>query len=108
VRAATAYYPATGYVANHAYALNASSSYVATVHVHRGWCRANQTTTDVPMTVSLAYDAPTDTVTATVPYPRTACDPSVAAQIVVSAQLAPSALAPGRPVITPIGDPAQQ
>jgi prepilin-type N-terminal cleavage/methylation domain-containing protein len=108
VRAATAYYPATGYVANHAYALNASSSYVATVHVHRGWCGANQTTTDVPMNVSLAYDAPTDTVTATVQYPHTACDPSVTAQVVVSAQLAPSALAPGTPVTTPIGDPSQQ
>jgi hypothetical protein len=43
-----------------------------------------------------------------VQYPHTACDPSVTAQVVVSAQLAPSALAPGTPVTTPIGDPSQK
>jgi prepilin-type N-terminal cleavage/methylation domain-containing protein len=108
VRAATAYYPAGGYTANHGYALNPASSYIATVHVHRGWCDASHATTDVPMSVALAYDAPSDTVTATVDYPRIACDTTVQSQVVVSAQLAPSDLAPGTVVSTAIGDPAQQ
>ena len=108
VRAATAYYPAGGVAANHAYALNASSSYTATAHVHRGWCNAVQTMTDVQLGVALAYDAPTDTVTATVQYPPDPCDAAVHSQVVVSAQLAPSVLAPGTTVTTPIGDPSRQ
>ena len=108
VRAATAYYPPGGAAANHAYALNASSSYTATAHVHRGWCVAGRTTTDVPLSVALAYDAPTDTVTATVQYPPNPCDATERSQVVVSAQLAPSVLAPGTTVTTPIGDPSQQ
>jgi prepilin-type N-terminal cleavage/methylation domain-containing protein len=108
VRAATAYYPPSGFAANHAYALNASSSYAAAVRVHRDWCGAKQTTTIVPMNVTLAYDAATDTLTATVVYPRSACDSSATTQVVVSAPLAPSALAPGTAITTAIGDPSQQ
>jgi prepilin-type N-terminal cleavage/methylation domain-containing protein len=108
VRAATAYYPASGYAADHSYALAASASYVAAVRVHRGWCDPARTSADVQMTVSLAYDAPSDTVTATVAYPRIACQTAVLDQIVMRAQLAPSALAPGTPVSAAIADPAQQ
>ncbi len=108
VRAATAYYPASGVTANHAYALNAASSYAAAVRVHRGWCDASQITTVVAMNVALAYDVTADTLTATVTYPRTACDPSATAQVVVSAPLSPSALVPGSAITTAIGDPSQQ
>jgi len=108
VRAATAYYPSTGATATHAYALNPSASYAAAVHVHRGWCDATHATTDVPMSVALTYDASTDTVSATVSYPRQACSTALDAQVMLSAPLAPSALAPGTVIVAPIDDPAQQ
>jgi prepilin-type N-terminal cleavage/methylation domain-containing protein len=108
VRAATSYYPASGYSADHSYALAPSASYVAAVRVHRGWCDSAQTSAVVAMTVSLAYDAASDTVTATVAYPRTACQTTVLDRVALSAQLAPSALAPGTPVTAAIGDPARQ
>jgi type II secretory pathway pseudopilin PulG len=108
VRAATAYYPATGYAAGHAFALQPSATYVAAAHVHRRFCYASQTTTDVPMTVALAYDAASDSVTATVSYPRDPCDATVLDTVVLDAQLAPSALAPGTTITTAIDDPAQQ
>jgi type II secretory pathway pseudopilin PulG len=108
VRAATAYAPATGAAPNHAYALKASASYIATAHVHRALCGGAQPATDVPMNVQMTYDAAADDVTVTVDYPRNACDPGVRANVVVSAQLAPSALVPGTTTITPIDDPATQ
>jgi prepilin-type N-terminal cleavage/methylation domain-containing protein len=107
-RAATAYYPASGYSANHTYALGTSASYSAAVRVHRTWCNAHAPTTDIAMDVALAYDAALDTVTATVSYPRDPCDVTRTDRVVVSASLGPSAWAPGSTVTTAIGDPTQQ
>jgi len=107
-RAVSAYYPAGGYQPNHAYAFNPSSTYTAAAHVHRAFCGASGSTTDVAMTVQLAYDATTDTVSATVHYPRSPCDPTTTATVSVNAQLMPSLLLPGTSITTAIGDPTQQ
>jgi type II secretory pathway pseudopilin PulG len=108
VRAATAYYPAAGYQPDHTYALNAAATYTVAAHVHRAFCTTRETTTDVPMQVQLAYDAPADTLTATVRFPRNGCDATMNDSIAVTAQLAPSALAPGTSVSNSVGDPTQQ
>jgi Tfp pilus assembly protein PilV len=108
VHAATAYYPPSGYAANHAYALNATTAYTTTAHLHRNLCNGAQTTTDVSMNVAVAYAPATDSVTVTVDYPRNACDPSARESVALAAQLAPSALVPGTTVGVPIDDPAQQ
>jgi type II secretory pathway pseudopilin PulG len=107
-RAATAYYPPGGYQPTHAYALNPSVAYAVQAHVHRGFCKPGQTFTNVAMNVHLTYDAVADAVTADVSYPRDACDVTVQREVTVTAQLTPSALAPGTTVVTPIGDPTQQ
>jgi type II secretory pathway pseudopilin PulG len=107
-RAATAYYPPGGYEPTHTYALNPSVAYTAEAHVHRGFCNPGQTTTNVAMNVRVTYDAASDAVTAAVSYPRDACDPTMQSEVTVTAQLTPSALAPGTTMVTPIGDPAQQ
>jgi hypothetical protein len=107
-RAVAAYYPAGGYQPNHAYALNPSATYTAAAHVHRGFCGASGSTTDVAMTVQLTYDVTADTVTANVRYPRSPCDPTTTATVSVNAQLMPSLLVPGTTITTAIGDPTQQ
>jgi hypothetical protein len=60
------------------------------------------------MTVRLTYDAPTDTVSASVQYPRSPCDPTTTATVSVDAQLMPSLLVPGTTITTAVGDPTQQ
>jgi type II secretory pathway pseudopilin PulG len=108
VRAATAYYPSSGYQAGHAYALAPAATYVAEAHVHRGFCQADRALSDIVMTVHLTYDSVADSVTATVSYPRDPCDPTAQSEAIVTAQLTPSALIPGTTVVTPIDDPSQQ
>jgi hypothetical protein len=108
VRAATAYSPASGSTANHAFALNAAATFVATAHVHRNLCNGGQPTTDVPMNVALAYAAASDSITVTVSYPRNACEANALATLALTAQLAPSALVPGTTIAVPVDDPAQQ
>ena len=107
-RAAVAYYPATGYSPNHAYALNAAASYTVSTRVHRIACKGNQIGADVPMKVDASYAAAGDVLTIAVHYPRNACDASAQDVVVLSAQLAPSALSPGTTVTTSIGDPSRQ
>jgi type II secretory pathway pseudopilin PulG len=107
-RAAAAYYPPGGYQPTHAYALNPSVTYAVQAHVHRGFCTAGKTFTNVTVNVHVTYDATADAVTAAASYPRDACDLTVQREVTVTAQLTPSALAPGTTVVTPIGDPAQQ
>jgi type II secretory pathway pseudopilin PulG len=107
-RAATAYYPPTGYQTDHTFALNAAASYAVAVRVHRALCAANQSVTIVPMNVQLTYIATSDTVSVTVAYPRDPCGTALDEGVVLSAPLAPSAPAPGTNIITPIGDPSQQ
>jgi prepilin-type N-terminal cleavage/methylation domain-containing protein len=108
IRAATAYYPASGVTPNHAYALNPSASYATTAHVHRTMCGGNAATTDVPLAVSDTYVAATDTVTITVSYPPDPCRPQTLAQLSISARVPPSLTIPGSTVTVPIGDPAIQ
>ena len=107
-RAATAYYPVSGFTASHAYALNATAAYATSAHVHRDYCGAGTATTDVPMNVSDAYTAADDALTVTVLYPNNPCIDLGKRTVVLTAQLAPSALIPGTTVSGTIGDPALQ
>ena len=96
VRAAVAYYPAdagAGDVANasdHRWAFDpgGTSTYVAAVRVHRSFCGSARPITDVPMSVSMSYDRPTDTIRVSVDYAANPCDGSVRSTIAMSAAVA--------------------
>jgi Tfp pilus assembly protein FimT len=116
-RAAAAYYPPgavadpvarAAATAGHGWALAPSAAYVAAAHVHRGFCGSTATTSDVPMNVTLSYDAPSDTLTVAVSYPPNPCAPAVQNAVSLSAQLAPAAYAPQTQLPSAIADPAQQ
>jgi type II secretory pathway pseudopilin PulG len=117
VRAATAYYPAGGVAdpnlrrtttADHAWVLAPAATYAAAVRVGHALCAAAATTTDVPLTVALTYDAPSDTLTVAVSYPPDPCAPAALATVSLAADLAPSAYAPQTMLPAAIADPALQ
>lgn len=116
-RAAAAYYPPAAVAdpaaravatSNHAWALASASAYVAAVRVHRALCGTAAATTDVPMNVTLTYDALGDTLTVTVSYPPDPCAAAAQSTISLSAQLAPAAYAPQTRLTSAIADPARQ
>jgi len=116
-RAAAAYYPAADVAdsatraattANHAWVLGPNATYTAAVRVHRAFCGTNAQTTDVPMSVTLTYDAPSDTLTVGVSYPPNPCLPETQSAIALSAQLAPASYAPQTQLPSAIADPAMQ
>jgi type II secretory pathway pseudopilin PulG len=116
-RAAAAYYP-SGAVADpaarvattsdHAWVLSPSATYAAAVRVHRALCGGTAPVTDVPMQVTMSYDAPGDTLTVAVAYPPNPCNAQKQATLSFSAQLAPAAYAPQTQVPASIADPALQ
>ena len=116
-RAAAAYYPASGVAdataraattGDHAWVLAPATTYVAAVRVHRAFCGTAAATTDVPMTVNLTYDAPSDTLTVGVAYPPDPCNAAVHAGVSLAAQLAPASYAPQTQLPQTIADPARQ
>jgi type II secretory pathway pseudopilin PulG len=94
--------------AGHAWALAPSASYTAAARVRRAFCGTGAAATDVPMTVTLAYDAPTDVLTVTVAYPSDPCDGAARSTIALSAELAPASYAPRTQLPSAIADPALQ
>jgi len=117
VRAASAYYPAAGVAdpgtratttADHAWVLAPAATYMAAVRVPRALCGAAANPTDVPMSVALRYDAPSDALTVTVTYPPNPCAPTVLAGVSLAAQLAPSGYAPQTQLPAAIADPELQ
>jgi type II secretory pathway pseudopilin PulG len=117
VRAAAAYDPPVAMsdaatrattASTHAWALQPAATYDAAVRVRRALCGGTHPTTDVPMTVTLTYDQPSDAVTAAVAYPPNPCLPATRATVTRSAELAPAASAPQTRISTAIADPAQQ
>jgi type II secretory pathway pseudopilin PulG len=116
-RAAAAYYPPGAVTdpaarlattATHAWALAPAATYVAAARVHRAYCGVTAVTTDVPMTVTMTYDAGGDTLTVAVAYPPDPCTPAQQAVISLSAQLAPAGYAPLTRLPSAIADPARQ
>ncbi|HEV8021428.1 MAG TPA: hypothetical protein VGP41_09220 [Candidatus Lustribacter sp.] len=107
-RAAAAYYPTAAAPPDHAWVLAPAASYTAGVRVQRGLCGAAAATTDVALTVTSTYDAPSDTLTVAVSYPPNPCDPATQATISLAAQLAPAAFAPQTRAAVAIADPALQ
>jgi hypothetical protein len=116
-RAAAAYYP-PGAVADplvraatttsHSWALAPSASYTAAAHVHRALCAGTAPASDVPMRVTLTYDAPGDALTVAVSYPPNPCAAAVQSTISLTAQLAPASYAPQTQLPAAIADPALQ
>jgi hypothetical protein len=94
--------------ANHAWAFGPNATYTAAAHVHRALCGTTAQTTDVPMSVTLTYDAPSDTLTVGVSYPPNPCIPATQSAIALSAQLAPASYAPQTRLPSAIADPAVQ
>ena len=116
-RAAAAYYPAAAVadpaargtaVAGHDWVLAPAATYVAAARVRRALCGGGAATSDVPMPVSLTYDAPSDTLTVAVSYPADPCNPARRETISLAAQLAPAAYAPQTQIPSAIADPALQ
>lgn len=107
-RAAAAYSPAGAPVADHAWVLAPAATYTAGVRVQRGLCGAAAAATDVALTVTSSYDAPSDTLTVAVSYPPNPCDPSVQSTFSLAAQPAPAAYAPQTQVPVAIADPELQ
>ena len=117
VRAASAYDPPAAMsdpatrattTANHAWALAPTATYTAAVRVRRALCGGAGTTTEVPVAVTLTYDAGSDALTAAVAYPPNPCVPALRTTIALNATLAPAALAPQTRMATAIADPEQQ
>ncbi len=108
IRAATAFYPASGARPDHTYALNASATFTTIAHVHRAFCGSAQSATDVMMTVTDMYVPASDTVTVTVDYPRDPCNPALTDRLAAGGQLSRSQVAPGTTIAVPIGDPSTQ
>lgn len=116
-RAAAAYYPPGGLAdpatravttADHAWALASGANYAAAARVRRALCGTSAAATDVPMNVTLAYDAPSDVLTVAVAYPPDPCVPATRSSITLSAQLAPAGYAPQTRLPSAIADPALQ
>lgn len=107
-RAAAAYYPTAAAPADHAWVLQPSATYTAGVRVQRGLCGAAAATSDVALTVTSTYDAPSDTLTVAVSYPPNPCEPAEQMTISLAAQLAPAAFAPQTRAPVAIADPALQ
>jgi len=116
-RAAAAYYPPgavtdprarAAATAGHAWVLAPTVTYAAAARVHRAYCGTAAATSDVSMSVTMSYDAPSDTLTVTVAYPPNPCDASAQSAVSLSAQLAPAAYAPQTQLPTAIADPALQ
>jgi Tfp pilus assembly protein PilV len=117
IRAASAYYPPAivsepatraAVTANHIWVLQPAGQYVAAARIRRAVCGGTAATTDVPLPVSMAYDAASDTVTVSVSYPPNPCVPSATSTVTLSAQLAPAAYAPQTQLPAAIADPAAQ
>ena len=117
-RAAAAYAPAglvadpatrASTVANHAWVLAPAATYASAARIRGALCGNPGTSTDVPLTVTTAYDAATDRFTATVTYPRDPCASNAAtATATLAATLTPAAYAPQTELQAPIADPEQQ
>jgi type II secretory pathway pseudopilin PulG len=116
-RAAAAYYPAgavadpaarTLTTADHAWVFVPRASYAAAVRVHRALCGTTAATTDVPMTVTQTYDAPSDVLTVAVAYPPNPCVVAARSTLTLSAQLAPASYAPQTRLPAAIADPSTQ
>jgi Tfp pilus assembly protein PilV len=117
VRAAAAYYPAgavgdpaarAAITADHAWVLAPTASYAAAARVRRAFCGTTAATTDVPMNVTLSYDAPSDVLTVAVAYPPDPCVAATRSTVTLSAQLAPASYAPLTQLPSAIADPAVQ
>ncbi len=116
-RAAAAYYPAAAVAdplaravttAGHGWALAPAATYAAAVHVHRALCGSATATSDVPLGVTMSYDAPSDTLTVAVSYPPDPCAAANQSVVSLSAQLAPASYAPQTQLPSAIADPAWQ
>ena len=116
-RAAAAYYPPgavtdpvarAAITAGHAWVLQPAATYAAAARVHRAFCGTAAATSDVPMSVTMTYDAPSDMLTVAVSYPPNPCDTAKQAAISLSAQLAPASYAPQTQLPSAIADPALQ
>jgi type II secretory pathway pseudopilin PulG len=116
-RAAAAYYPPAAVAdpaaraattADHAWVLASSATYTAAARVKRSLCGTVAATSEVPMRVTMTYDAPSDTLAVSVSYPPNPCDTAAQAAISLSAQLAPAAYAPQTRLPAAIADPALQ
>jgi type II secretory pathway pseudopilin PulG len=116
-RAAAAYYPPAAVAdpvaraaatSGHDWAFVPAASYMAAARVHRGLCGTAAATSDVPMRVTMSYDAPSDALNVAVSYPPNPCNASVQSTISLSAQLAPAGYAPQTQLPTAIADPALQ
>jgi type II secretory pathway pseudopilin PulG len=117
VRAAGAYDPPAALAdpatraataSTHAWLLQPTATYAAAVRVRRALCGGAGPTTDVPVNVTLTYDASADAVTVAVSYPPNPCVPALLETITRTAELAPAAAAPQTRISTAIADPAQQ
>lgn len=116
VRAAVAYYPANAGIGDvtstsgHAWAFDprGSATYVSAAHVHRSLCGSATSGSDVPMPVTIAFDAPSDTVRVTVSYPADPCGAGGKATIAMSARLSVSQWSPQTQVPVPVDEPLQQ
>jgi type II secretory pathway pseudopilin PulG len=93
-------------LATHAWAFVPAATAAAAVHVERGWCGARSS--DIALTVTSAYDAPSDTLTVSVAYPADPCTAGQTATVTLAAQLAPAAYAPQTALDAPVDDPAVQ
>jgi type II secretory pathway pseudopilin PulG len=116
-RAAAAYYPAgavtdpaarAATTADHAWVFVPEATYTAATRVRRALCGTTGAATDVPMTVTQRYDAPSDVLIVAVDYPPNPCDAAVRSTLTLSAQLAPASYAPQTQVPAAIADPATQ
>jgi Tfp pilus assembly protein PilV len=115
-RAAAAYYPAAAVAdpaaraattVDHAWVFVPEATYTAAARVRRALCGTTAATTDVLMTVTQKYDAPSDVLTVAVAYPPT-CAAAVRSTLTLSAQLAPASYAPQTQLPAAIADPATQ
>lgn len=117
VRAAAAYDP-PGALADattrattastHAWVLQPAATYVSAVRVRRALCGSSGPTTDVPLSVTMTYDANADALTVAVTYPPDPCVPAQQSTLTRTAELAPAATAPQTRLSTAVADPAQQ
>jgi Tfp pilus assembly protein PilV len=116
-RAAAAYYPAAAVAdpaaraattVDHAWVFVPEATYTAAARVRRALCGTTAATTDVLMTVTQKYDAPSDVLTVAVAYPPNPCAAAVRSTLTLSAQLAPASYAPQTQLPAAIADPATQ
>jgi Tfp pilus assembly protein PilV len=118
MRAASAYVPPAltadaavraNALAQHGWVLAPAATYVAAARIRRALCgNVAVATSDVPMTVTTAYDAASDTVTVAVAYPPNPCLPATIATVTLSARLTPAAFVPQSAITSALADPAVQ